>query len=126
MTDAELAQLQRRVKARWGNLLSEAGQKRVDAATSRAAVGRCRAGGTASGDASPPMSLVSQAIAKFTAGQQVPDSVVLPRLQKVVLHPNRAATIPAHVERQHQVIENEMSLNLGDGREAVARSTELG
>ena len=68
--DAEVGAVHRRVKARFWHLLDEAGQQRVDAATSRAAVGHFRTGGTAVGDASPPLSQASQAIAKFTAGRR--------------------------------------------------------
>ena len=65
--ETEVSALQRRVKARYRQLLYEDGQQRVDAATAKAAVGHFRTGGTAAGDASPPLIQFSWAIVKFNA-----------------------------------------------------------
>ena len=63
--DTGMLAVQRQVKARFGSILAQEGQQRVDQATELAAVGRLRSGGTAAADSSPPQTQMARALRKF-------------------------------------------------------------
>ena len=63
--DTGMLAVQRQVKARFGSILAQEGQQRVDQATVLAAVGRLRSGGTAAADSSPPQTQMARALRKF-------------------------------------------------------------